>query len=107
MSKVTLYNDQPIKRSPIHPGEILREEFLPDYALSVRDLAGALGVSRQSIHDLVAERRGISTEMAVRLARLFGNAPEFWLSLQLSYDVYWAEVSLQSELEDIAPLSCA
>ena len=104
---MTIYNDQPITRSPIHPGEILREEFLPDYALSVRDLASALGVSRQSIHDLVGERRGISTEMAVRLARLFGNAPEFWLSLQLSHDVYWAEASLQNELGDIVPLSCA
>jgi len=104
---MTIYNDQPIARSPIHPGEILREEFIPDYGLSVRNLATALGVSRQSVHDLVAERRGISTEMAVRLAKLFGNAPAFWLNLQLSHDVYWAETSLQDELGAIVPLSCA
>ena len=64
---------------PIHPGEMLREDFLPEYELTVSSLAGALGVSRQTINELLRERRGVSPEMALRLSRFFGNSPEFWL----------------------------
>ena len=61
---------------------MLREDFMPDYELSVSGLADALGVSRQSINELLRERRAVSPEMAIRLARLFGNSAEFWLNAQ-------------------------
>ena len=61
---------------------MLREDFLPDYQLSVSGLAQALGVSRQTVNELLRERRAISPEMALRLARLFGNSAEFWLNAQ-------------------------
>jgi addiction module HigA family antidote len=67
----------PENRRPTHPGEMLREDFLPDYGLTVSSLAEAVGVSRQSINELLRERRSISPEMAIRLARLFGNSPQF------------------------------
>ncbi len=66
-----------IKRRPTHPGEILREDFLPDYGLTVSGLAGAIGVSRQSVNELLRERRAVSPEMALSLSRLFGNSAEF------------------------------
>ena len=73
-----------MKRSvrPTHPGEMLREDFMPDYGLTVAGLAQALGVSRQTINELLRERRALSPEMALRLARLFGNSPDFWLNAQ-------------------------
>ena len=66
-------NTLPMKRKPTHPGEMLREDYLPDYDLTVSNLAEALGVSRQSINELLRERRAVSPEMALRLGRLFGN----------------------------------
>ncbi len=69
-----------IKRRPSHPGEMLREDFLPDYGLTVSGLADAIGVSRQTVNELLRERRSVSPEMALRLSRLFGNSPEFWLN---------------------------
>jgi len=75
------------QHKPTHPGEMLREDFLPDYDLTVRGLAESLGVSRQSVNELLRERRAVSPEMALRLARLFGNSPEFWLNAQQSVDL--------------------
>ena len=65
---------------PTHPGEMLREDFLPDYSLSVSGLAEALGVSRQSVNELLRGRRAVSPAMALRLSKLFGNTAEFWLN---------------------------
>lgn len=95
------------QRAPIHPGEILREEFLPDYHLSVSQLAGALGVSRQSVNELLRERRALSPNMAIRLSRLFGNSAEFWLNLQRSVDLWEAERVLKAEGALIKPLQVA
>ena len=67
---------------PTHPGEMLREDFMPDYDLTTTSLAGALGVSRQTINELLRERRAVTPVMALRLSRLFGNSPEFWLNVQ-------------------------
>ena len=77
-----------IKRRLTHPGEMLREDFLPDYELTVSGLAKAIGVSRQSINGLLRERRAVSPEMALRLARLFGNSPEFCLNAQQAVDLW-------------------
>lgn len=92
---------------PIHPGEMLREDFLPDYGLTVSSLAEALGVSRQTVNELVRERRSVSPEMALRLSRLFGNSPEFWLNAQRAVDLWDAVQSVGPEVERIRPLTAA
>src|SRR5438045_2275613 len=72
---------------PVHPGEIIREDILPEAGLSVTAVAKALGVSRQMIHDILAERRPLSAVMCLKVARLFGSTPEFWIRLQAEYDL--------------------
>jgi addiction module HigA family antidote len=96
-----------MKRRPTHPGEILREDFLPDYGLSVTALAEAIGVSRQSVNELLRERRSLSPEMALRLARLFGNTPEFWLNAQRAVDLWEAAEALKDDVARIRPLDAA
>ncbi len=96
-----------MKRKPTHPGEMLREDFLPDYGLTVSSLAKAIGVSRQTINELLRERRRVSPEMALRLARLFGNSPEFWLNAQRAVDLWVAAQTIQNEVAYITPLVLA
>jgi addiction module HigA family antidote len=74
-------------RSPPHPGRIVRQECLEPLELTVTEAAKALGVSRIALSELVNGRRGISPEMAIRLAKAFGSAPEVWAGLQLDYDM--------------------
>src|SRR5207244_10580251 len=92
---------------PTHPGEMLREDFLADYGLTVSGLADALGVSRQSINELLRGRRAVSPEMALRLARLFGNSPEFWLNAQRAVDLWDAAQAIKKEVSRIEPLRIA
>ncbi|MCP4426706.1 MAG: HigA family addiction module antidote protein [Chloroflexi bacterium] len=101
---MSIPNSISMKRRPTHPGEMLREDFLPDYGLTVSSLAKAIGVSRQSINELLRERRGVSPEMALRLARLFGNSPEFWLNAQRAVDLWNAAQIIQNEVIQITPL---
>ena len=89
---------------PIHPGEMLREDFMPDFGLSVSGLAKALCVSRQSVNELIRERRAISPEMALRLSRLFGNSAEFWLNAQRAIDLWDAEQAVGPDIECVEPL---
>ena len=96
-----------IKRRPTHPGEMLREDFLSDYELTVSGLAKAIGVSRQSVNELVRERRAVSPGMALRLSRLFGNSPEFWLNAQRAIDLWDANQAIRSDVRRIQPLSAA
>jgi len=96
-----------IKRRPTHPGEMLREDFLSDYELTISALAEAVGVSRQSVNELLRERRAVSPEMALRLARLFGNSPEFWLNAQRAVDLWDAEQAIEKDVRRIKPLSAA
>ena len=93
--------------APTHPGEMLREDFMPDYGLNASSLASALGVSRQTINELLRERRSVSPVMALRLSRLFGNSPEFWLKVQHSRDIWESERLYEKELEQIHPLDAA
>ncbi len=86
---------------------MLREDFLPDYELTVSGIAEAVGVSRQSINELLRERRAISPEMALRLARLFGNSAEFWLNAQRAVDLWDAELSIEKDDRRIKPISAA
>ena len=92
---------------PIHPGEMLREDFMTDYGLTVASMAQALGVSRQSVNELLRERRALSPEMALRLSRLFGNTPEFWLNAQRAVDLWDATQAIKSDVDRIKPLSAA
>ena len=89
---------------PTHPGEMLREDFLPDYGLTVASLAQAAEVSRQTINELLRGRRAVSPEMALRLARLFGNTPEFWLNAQRAVDLWDATQATKAEIQRIKPL---
>ena len=89
---------------PIHPGEMLREDFMPDFGLTVSGLAEALCVSRQSVNELVRERRAVTPEMALRLSRLFGNSAEFWLNAQRAIDLWDAEQAAGPDIKRIEPL---
>ena len=104
---MSIANDTPMKRRPTHPGEVLREDFMPDYDLSVSALADALGVSRQTVNELLRERRALSPEMALRLSALFGNSPEFWLNLQRAVDLWDAQVVVKDDMRRIKPLCVA
>ena len=95
------------ERRPTHPGEMLREDFLPDYGLTVTSLADAIGVSRQSINELLLERRALSPEMALRLGRLFGNSADFWLNAQRAVDLWEAGRAIRAEIARIRPLQLA
>lgn len=104
---MSIENRRTRKTRPTHPGEMLREDFLPDYGLTVSKLAGLLGVSRQSVNELLRERRAVSPEMALRPARLFGNTPEFWLNAQRAVDVWEAAQAIESDIKHIKPLRVA
>lgn len=93
--------------SPTHPGAMLREDFMSDYGLTVATLAEALGVSRQTVNELLLERRALSPAMALRLSRLFSNSPEFWLNAQRAVDLWQAERELEPELGRIRKLDAA
>jgi len=84
---------------PIHPGEILREEFLIPYGMSAHALAQALRVPAPRINDIVRERRAVTPDTALRLARYFGTTPEFWLNLQQDYDLKTAAATLLDTIE--------
>ncbi len=89
---------------PIHPGEILREEFLLPMNLSANALALAIQVSAPRINDIVRERRAISADTALRLAKFFGTSPEFWMGLQADFDVAVARLEIADVLEKIEPV---
>jgi addiction module HigA family antidote len=93
--------------TPTHPGAMLREDFMTDYGLSVSTLAEALGVSRQTVNELLRERRALSPTMALRLSRLFGNSPDFWLNAQRAVDLWQAERELEKDLNRICTLKAA
>ena len=87
------------KLLPVHPGEILRDDFLEPMKISVYSLAQAIKVPRSRINDIVLARRGITVDTAFRLARYFGTSPEFWVNLQARYDLDAAERTLRRRIE--------
>ena len=95
------------KIQPTHPGEMLREDFMPDFGLTTTTLAKTLCVSRQTVNELLRERRAITPTMALRLSRLFGNTPEFWLNAQLAVDLWKTRNIYKNELERIQPIHVA
>jgi addiction module HigA family antidote len=104
---MSIINTGTRKIKPIHPGEMLREDFMPDYGLTTKTLAEGLGVSRQTVNELLRERRAIRPTLALRLSRLFGNTPEFWLNAQRAVDLWNAQTTYKNELERIQPLNAA
>lgn len=106
-NQMSVPNNRPMKRRPTHPGDMLGTDFLPEYGLTVATLAEAIGVSRQSINELLRGRRAVTPEMALRFARLFGNSPEFWLNAQRAVDLWDATQTLKREMARITPLQIA
>ena len=95
--------NRPLKRAPVHPGEILREDVLPSLELSVSEAARRLGISRQQLHRVLACTHPITTEMALRIGKLVGNGPMLWLRLQQACDLWRVEQHLEDELAKIRP----
>ena len=93
---------------PVHPGEILREDFLAPLELSVNALAQALRIPASRLHEVVNGRRGITPDTALRLARYFGGDAQSWLNLQTAHDLRLAQLQRQEEIErDVLPREAA
>lgn len=87
----------------VHPGEVLKEEFLKPLNLSGYALAKALNVTAQRVSDIVLRKSGISADMAIRLGQFFGMSPEFWMNLQASYELSLAKKKLKKQINKIKP----
>lgn len=94
----------PTNRPPTHPGEMLLEEFLLPMEITQQVLADNIGVSYQRVNEIVNGRRGITSSTALRLAKFFGTSPDFWLNLQMRWDLYQSLQKEASEIELIKPL---
>jgi addiction module HigA family antidote len=95
----------PTNRIPTHPGKMLLEEFLDPMGISQRDLADNIHVPYQRINEIVNGRRGITPSTALRLAKFFDMSPDFWMNLQLRWDLYFAQQDENAVLEKIHPYS--
>ena len=91
----------PTHRSPTHPGEMLLEEFLTPLNITQRQLAEAIHVPYQRVNEIVNQRRGITPGTALRLGKFFGMSAEFWMNLQLRWDLYQAKQTEEKELKHI------
>ena len=92
---------------PIHPGEIIKEEYLEPLSMSVNALAIALRVPASRINDVVRQKRGVSIDTALRLARYFNTTAQFWMNLQISYDLKIARQNMKKIEDEIIPLQTA
>lgn len=92
---------------PVHPGAVLREDTLPALGLSVTDAARAIGVSRQMLHGILAERHAVTPEMAVRIGKLCGNGPGLWLRMQVAHDLWRVERAMAEEVKAIPTMRAA
>lgn len=94
-------------RQPTHPGAILREDVLPALGINVTAAAAKLGISRQSLHAVLAERSSVTVEMAVRLGKLCGNGAQLWLRMQQAHDLWRAEQNMAEVVSAIPTLRAA
>lgn len=94
----------PTYREPTHPGEMLLEEFLKPMGITQRELADSIHVPYQRVNEIVNKRRGITPSTALRLAKLFGSSEDFWMNLQLRWDLYRARRTEAGELKTILPI---
>jgi addiction module HigA family antidote len=92
---------------PVHPGEIIKEDILPEIEMSVSDVANALGVSRQMMHGILSGRKALSAPMCLKVARLFGGSAETWIRLQAAYDLKMAaqDKTVRADVKRIHPVS--
>lgn len=93
-----------ITAKPPHPGEFLREDYMPECGLTVASLAKKIGVSRQTVNELVRENRAVSPDMALRLGKLFGTTAQFWLNLQQNVDLWDSLDVNRASIKEIVPL---
>jgi len=94
----------PSNRPSSHPGELLREDYLPELGWSAADLADRLHVPVRLVDDVLAERAPVTPELALRLAKLLGQTPGIWIKLQLAYDLFFALKAADADLERIVPV---
>lgn len=92
---------------PVHPGEMLREDVLPALGRSKVEIAKLLGISRQTLYELLAERQPVTVPMALRIAKLIGDKPDIWLRMQMVYDMKIAERDMAEEIAKIPTLQHA
>ena len=92
---------------PMHPGEMLREEVLPSLGKSKTEVASLLGISRQTLFDILREKQPVTPAMALRFGKLLGNGPELWIDLQRGYDLHAAEKQLGKVLAKIPTITAA
>jgi len=97
----------PTHRPPTHPGEMLLEEFLNPMELTQRELADAIHVPYQRVNDIVNGRRGVTPSTALRLAKFFNMSADFWMNLQIRWDMYFAQQDENAVLKTIEPLHTA
>lgn len=99
----------PTHRAPTHPGEALREDFLPELGMTQEQLAARLGISFRRVNEILNQKRPVTLDTALRLGRLFGQSPAFWMNLQLAWDLYQAEhgETAQKVAEEVEPLAIA
>jgi len=90
-----------LKRPPTHVGEVLKEDFLVPLGMTQSHLAKALHTSFRAINELVNEKRGVTTEMALKLAKYFGTSPQLWLNLQNQFDLYKVSIKKKKELDQV------
>ena len=95
----------PTHRTPTHPGEMLIEEFIKPMGITQRELADAIHVPYQRINEIINGRRGMTPSTALRLSKFFGVSPDFWMNLQLRWDLFFAQKSEKNELKNIKQLS--
>lgn len=99
MSKISALSP---KRPPTHPGEVLREDVLPAMGETVSGFARRAGISRQTLHAILACKRSITPETALRIGTIVGNGARIWLAMQMEYDLWHSEQALQKELQSLA-----
>jgi antitoxin HigA-1 len=92
---------------PMHPGEMLRQDVLPALGRSKSEIARLLGISRQTLYDILDEKQPVSPAMALRIGKLLGKGPELWINLQRAYDLAIAERELAGEIKKIPTLPAA
>lgn len=98
---------QPGALAPMHPGELLREDVIPAVKRPKTEIAKLLGISRQTLYDILNEKQPVTPEVALRIGKLFGNGPTLWLNLQQKYDLWNAERKLAKQVAKIPTLEAA
>jgi addiction module HigA family antidote len=94
----------PTHRTPTHPGEMLLEEFLKPMGITQKELSDAINVPYQRINEIINGKRGMTPSTALRLAKVFGVSADFWMNIQLRWDLYFAKQSESEALKDIKPI---